>query len=252
MSRSSLKYLTSAVVASAFVIPTASFGGSKMDAPAESVVISSPVAQPVDWTGFYGGVSLGYGRGVSATDVQRDPPPGPPGWLISPSVSGATGSLRLGYDTQQGGFVYGGLLEANFGKFDGSAEKDPLIGGPAAEPRASYSNLMSIALRAGPVVNDGNTLLYGRLGLSRAKLTIDNIAAAGPWQDLKDSKTGTGLNVGFGAEHRLGRNISIFAEYNYHDVGKSFAITPASGPGPDWQVRGKGLHVISAGMNFRF
>ncbi len=103
---------------------------------------------------------------------------------------------------------------------------------------------MSIALRAGGLVNDGNTLLYGRLGASRAKLT-----ATLPGNLGTVSSTGTGINAGLGVEHRLNRNVSVFAEYNYHDVGKTFTTNVA---GADWTVTGKGLHTVSAGVNFRF
>jgi len=104
----------------------------------------------------------------------------------------------LGYDVQQGNFVFGGLIEGSLCKISGSAsissdiiEDDFMPAGveengfsnevnpSAGSAKASYSNLMSVAVRGGPLVNDGTTLLYGRLGMSRAKLEVELPDASG-------------------------------------------------------------------------
>ena len=268
------KYLSGTAVAIALALPTAVFAGGKM-APMEPVVVTpapAPMTQPMTWTGFYGGLGIGYGRGASNTNITPGEPAGLPNGVVgsgklvfgnqsyNPSVSGFFGSARLGYDVQRGNFVFGGLIEGTAGKISGSEtissqssigvkiiENDgPLPGGGTAH--ASYSNLMSVAVRGGPLVNDGNTLLYGRLGMSRAKLDARVEPEFGA--SASGSSTGTGVNVGLGAEHLLTESISVFAEYNYHDVGTSFTMTPDDGP--SWDVKGKGLHTVTMGVNFRF
>ena len=275
------KHLAGTAVAIALALPTAVFAGGKM-APMEPVVVTpapAPMTQPMTWTGFYGGLGIGYGRGASNTGMSTIDGlsfiDGTPDVSFNPSVSGFIGSARLGYDVQHGNFVFGGLIEGSLGKISGSSQTtltidgeisnvrlesscegngsckgSPNKGSPIIESeditlhaRASYSNLMSVALRAGPLINDGNTLLYGRLGLSRAKLTV-NLP-----DSVSGSSTGSGLNAGLGVEHRLNSNISVFAEYNYHDVGKNFTV---SSEGTDWSVRGKALHTVNMGLNFRF
>ena len=277
------KYLSGTAVAIALALPTAVFAGGKM-APMEPVVVTpapAPMTQPMTWTGFYGGLGIGYGRGASNTNITSGEPAGlpngEPGFRsqevflrpvfgnqsYNPSVSGFFGSARLGYDVQRGNFVFGGLIEGTAGKISGSETissddsqlprgedmrtmDGPLPGGGTAH--ASYSNLMSVAVRGGPLVNDGNTLLYGRLGMSRAKLDARVEPEFGA--SASGSSTGTGVNVGLGAEHLLTESISVFAEYNYHDVGTSFTMT--SDDGPSWDVKGKGLHTVTMGVNFRF
>jgi len=265
MTNSHRNYLSGTALVIALALPTTVFAGGKMG-EIEPVVVTppAPMTQPMTWTGFYGGLGVGYGRGVSSTDISNDPPDNEVflsevalrplvSQSASPSVSGFIGSARLGYDVQQGNFVFGGLIEGSLGKISGSAsiESDPEMFEPSvmqneesssSSAKASYSNLMSVAVRGGPLVNDGNTLLYGRLGLSRAKLEVE-------LPDANGSSTGTGVNVGLGAEHLLTESISVFAEYNFHDVGTSFSV---SSGGSDWDVKGKGLHTVSMGVNFRF
>ena len=264
------KYLSGTAVAIALALPTAVFAGGKM-APMEPVVVTpapAPMTQPMTWTGFYGGLGIGYGRGASNTNITSGEPAGLPNGepefksqevslrpvfgnqSYNPSVSGFFGSARLGYDVQRGNFVFGGLIEGTAGKISGSetisSDDSQSPGGTA---HASYSNLMSVAVRGGPLVNDGNTLLYGRLGMSRAKLDA-RVEPDGGFGSASGSSTGTGVNVGLGAEHLLTESISVFAEYNYHDVGTSFTMT--SDDGPSWDVKGKGLHTVTMGVNFRF
>lgn len=265
--------LSGATIAIAFALPATAIAGGKM-AEIEPVVVTppAPMTQPMTWTGFYGGLGLGYGRGVSSTDisgqesigilsVQEAASPLRSSVSSSPRVSGIIGSARLGYDVQQGNLVFGGLFEAGLNKISGSAAIDDgggvsprleMSNGGSSSPSASasYSNLMSVAVRGGPLINDGNTLLYGRLGLSRAKLSVDIPWNGGP--DASGSSTGTGVNIGFGAEHLLTESISVFAEYNYHDVGTSFSVRPENSFGPDWNVKGKGLHTVNLGLNVRF
>lgn len=247
--------LPALVAALALAVPTMAAAGGKTAAPAPEPKVPAPASVPVaaapDWTGFYAGASIGLARGASGTEIERSAPPGPPTWTLDPRVRGNLGSLRLGYDMQMDGFVLGALVEASFGTASASQAR-PEGGGPPAEPRARYSNLMSAAVRAGALVNDGDALLYGRAGVSRARITIDNVAEDGPWTEISGRTHGTGLNLGLGAEHRMGGGATVFAEYNYHGVGRNFTVERESGPGPDWEVRGKALHVFQVGVNFRF
>ena len=286
MQHSHRKHLAGTVAAIALALPTMGMAGGKM-APMEPVVVApapAPMTEPMTWTGFYGGLGIGYGRGASNTGISATE--GNDLFSFNPSVSGFIGSARLGYDVQRGNFVFGGLVEGSLGKISGSSgftvtseeTRPPLystqttkssylpgcdpsgntpkkcedngngvnggeVDGNAFTASASYSNLMSVALRAGTLVNDNNTLLYGRLGVSRAKLTV-GLPLGGSM-----SSTATGFNAGLGVEHLLNQNISVFAEYNYHDVGKSFTATVDNA---DWTVKGKGLHTVNMGLNFRF
>ncbi|WP_424974540.1 outer membrane protein [Dinoroseobacter sp. S124A] len=111
----------------------------------EDPVIAPPPAPPVivpagaDWTGFYGGVQLGYGDvDSSASGVDGD---------------GAIGGLILGYDYDFGSYVLGAGLDYDIADIDlGSA--------------ATLEDVLRLKLRAG--VEAGPALIYATGGYARA------------------------------------------------------------------------------------
>ena len=61
---------------------------------------------PFDWTGYYVGVQAGYGW--SHVDIDRD------GEELDLSDDGFLGGLHVGYDRQNGNFVYGLMGDFDF------------------------------------------------------------------------------------------------------------------------------------------
>ena len=129
--------LSTALVATA---ATASYAGSADTAPADPV-IAEPVAVPVapmggDWTGFYGGLSLGN-LSADANDFDD-----------SEMVYG----LQGGYDYDFGQFVVGGELDYQTGEdIDlGGIEVDDIF---RAKVRGGYDL--------------GQTLVYGTIGAAQ-------------------------------------------------------------------------------------
>lgn len=118
------------------VVAGPAFAGSYAPAPAEPVVMTpapAPVYTGGDWTGAYGGISLGYG------DYDFDPS----------SSDGMIYGLHAGYDHDFGSFVLGGELEYQAHDFDTDAG-------------FSSDSATRLKLRAG--YDAGNTLIYAVAG----------------------------------------------------------------------------------------
>jgi hypothetical protein len=118
-------------------------GGLTEPAP-EPVVTAPPppVETGNDWTGLYGGASIGYGNlDAGGTDG-----------------SGALYGLRAGYDYDFGSWVLGGGLDYDWSDVD-------LEGGAG-----SLDAVARLKVRAGADL--GNTLVYAAGGLARADANI--------------------------------------------------------------------------------
>jgi opacity protein-like surface antigen len=152
-----MKRIVSFVAASVLAAPAA-FAGGYVAPVVEPEV--APVVMPVagrDWTGFYGGVQLGYGD-ASADDFDF-------------SADGAFGGVHAGYMYDFGKFVLGGELAysaADISSSDGFGKID---------------SMTQLKLLAG--ADMGDWLLYGTAGIERLNVAVgatdfsDNIGFGG-------------------------------------------------------------------------
>lgn len=110
-------------------------------APAPEPIVSSPAIAPTgpDWTGFYGGVQLGF------ADVDSNTP--------GVSGDGFIGGLIAGYDYDFGNFVLGGGLDYDFADI-------------GLTPGVDLENVFRARVRGG--VEVGNGLLYATGGYANA------------------------------------------------------------------------------------
>lgn len=187
---------------------------SRVAAPAPSPYLAIPVAS---WTGFYiglnaGGVSIDYGA---------------PG-----DMSGYTFGVRAGYDHQFGnGFVLGVMGDADFSSADQNRT-------PAGFPviKVENNSIFTANLRAGFTVTP-NLLLYATGGYSYFDLKISDpgFFFARPLPGSAD-----GWNVGFGGEYRWTPNLSVFAEYRYHDLDLNRVFGSAE------------VNQVKVGFNYKF
>ncbi|MDD8021594.1 MAG: outer membrane beta-barrel protein [Paracoccaceae bacterium] len=133
------------LVAASFLVAPAAFAGGYVAPVVEPTI--APVVMPVagrDWTGFYGGVQLGYG------DASTD--------NIDFSADGSFGGVHLGYLKDYGKWVLGGELaysaadisdSGGFGKID---------------------SMTQLKLLAGAGL--GDWLLYGTAGIERMNVSV--------------------------------------------------------------------------------
>jgi outer membrane immunogenic protein len=178
------------IMAISAVIATAAAGSAgAADLPRGPAPYYSPTPTIYNWTGFYGGLNLGYEWGKT-TNSSADP-------------SGVAGGGQLGYNWQTGQFVFG-------------AEADIQISG-ADDTFAPYkfSNpwFGTVRGRAGYAIN--NILFYGTFGLAYGELKAEV-------PGLDESKTLVGWTGGLGMEVGFTPNWSVKVEYLYMDLGSRF------------------------------
>lgn len=192
-----MKKLLLAGVALAFAAPAfAADLPSRVAAPA-------PYFAPVpimSWTGFYLGLNAG---GVAMDTFTRD------------NMSGYTFGGRVGFDYQfSNGFVFGVLGDGEFSSADQTVTAAGFGPVPARSANIENKSIFTANLRAGFAVSP-NVLLYATGGYSYFDFKISDpfFIFGRPLPGSAD-----GWNVGLGAEYRWTPNLSVYAEYRYHDL----------------------------------
>ncbi len=165
-----------------------------------------------NWNGGYVGVNLGYQWG-SVTN-----------WPASPN--GVMGGAQVGYNWQNGWFVYG--LEADL---QASGAEDTFAAYKFSNPWFG-----TVRGRAGYAMN--NVLFYLTGGLAYGGGRVD----FGP---LSEWQTHLGWTVGAGVEVGLTPNWSAKAEYLYVELGdRGYVLTGIN--------NGFQSNVFRLGVNYRF
>lgn len=126
--------------AGAAMFSTTAIAGSLAEPVVEPVLAPAPYVAPVtggDWTGAYGGVSLGYADVETSAGTNGD---------------GAIGGVTLGYDYDFGNFVLGTSVDYDFADID--------VGGTTLE------NVARLKVRGG--YDLGNGLVYATAGAAQA------------------------------------------------------------------------------------
>lgn len=131
------------IVSALSMVAAPAFAGSTTPVTEDPVIVAPApvvVARTRDWTGFYGGVQLGYGKldvsGGSADD--RD---------------GLVGGIRAGYDYDFGDYVLGVNADYNI-----------------ADTDVDGANLARIKLRGGYDLGDGLLYATGGVGFAQAEI----------------------------------------------------------------------------------
>jgi outer membrane immunogenic protein len=187
-------------------------GANAADLPRSQPYYQAPAATYYNWSGAYAGANVGYQWGkVNGTGT---------------NPSGIEGGLQLGYNWQNGQFVFG-------------AETDLQISG-ADDTFApfKFSNpwFGTLRGRAGMAMN--NILFYGTLGLAYGGLK-------GETGGLSESKTHIGWAGGVGVEVGFTPQWSAKVEYLYADLSnRAYSITGTE--------NGLSTSVLRVGINYHF
>ena len=195
---------------------------------------------PARFSGFYLGLSAGYGTVDSRQMLNRGNNHG----YDSVSPDGFVGSLTAGYN-----FAYSDLivlgLEGDLGIAAISGDDKDVFDGHSWKP--AFGPLWgTLRGRAGWLLTD-TLMLYGTGGvafLQTDNWTLGNNANESSW----DRKLRTGFVIGGGVEYALDENWSAKAEYLYMDFGKHHGYTEDGDP--YWYD--DTAHVFRLGVNFRF
>jgi outer membrane immunogenic protein len=223
-------------------------------------ITKAPVAAPIalyDWSGFYIGGHIG---GTSADkDWSIDPatvfaPLGIalPGGAINVGSHRAEGFLaggQAGFNWQTGAWVFGIEGQASWTNADG--DDINCFGGVGLTCRTEMNWMATIAGRVGYAFN--NLLLYGKGGVAFVDEDHSIFITGAPGLGaFTAGVTRTGWMAGAGLEWGFTPNWSAKIEYNFMDFGTdsvsfAFAGVPIINLDIDQQV-----HVVKAGINYRF
>jgi outer membrane immunogenic protein len=155
----------------------------------------APIAQSglYNWSGAYAGLNLGYEWGKVTNS------------LVEPS--GLAGGGQVGYNWQNGQFVFGAETDLQFSGADDTFAP------------FKFSNPWFGTLRGRAGVAFNNVLLYATFGLA-----YGNLKAETP--GLDETRTELGWAGGVGVEYGFAPNWSARVEYLYMDLAsRSFTLT---------------------------
>jgi outer membrane immunogenic protein len=229
--------------------------------------------QTISWTGFYGGINVGYGwaktsstitpnaieLGVGAGDPTNNPLPS------DPSPDGFTGGIQVGFNEQFSSFIAGIEADLSYADLDQakSATGATFIGGnfqTGLETRLNWFG--TIRARLG-VLAANNLLLYSTGGVAfsdaKTKLTATNVAPAGcggglPYCTNDESATSSiGWALGGGVEYALMSGWNLKAEYLHLDFGsETLTATDTNVPGGEITATAKvRVDIVRLGLNYK-
>ncbi len=196
---------------------------------ASSSNVFSPVSA-TQWTGFYAGVSGGYGWGTTSISPAV-------GAAIENNSSGWLVGAQAGYNMDMGGFVLGGEADLQWANIGHS---EPFGAGTFTAKTDFFGTLRA---RAGVPI--GQVMPYGTVGVAygRGSATEENGALAST-----QTNNHFGWTAGVGLEAQATDNLSIKAEYLYVDLGsQSYNTLPGGG-----RDIAQSFSVIRAGVNYKF
>ncbi|MGE0340707.1 MAG: outer membrane protein [Xanthobacteraceae bacterium] len=207
---------------------------SAADLPVRGPVYMAAPAPVFYWTGFYGGVHVGYGWGDSQHTFA--------GASVTPDIDGFTVGGQIGYNWQYApNWVFGIETDIAWSDISGSTVSP----GPAFTSGTNINWYGTTRLRLGYAVDNALFFLAG--GVAYGQIERDDTGPAGA--AFSDSKVKAGWTLGAGVEVAYGRNWSIRAEYLYVDLGTASFSAPA--PFSDNTVDAQ-FSVVRAALNYRF
>jgi outer membrane immunogenic protein len=199
------------------------------------------------WTGFYGGVTGGYGWGTSEQTGIIPPPPAPPPAappviIFDDATLNTRGGLiggALGWNAQFGAWVFG--IEGDYSYASVSGHSDTC--GPVGNSCGSrLESLGTVRGRLGGAVN--NWMLYATGGWAFGE--VSGFSAA----KLSGDAMYSGWTVGAGIETRFAPQWSMKLEYLYTDLGNT-DLYQAAVPGFPENVAYK-VNTLRIGINYSF
>jgi outer membrane immunogenic protein len=207
-------------------------------------IAASPPPVSYSWTGCYLGGNAGFALAHNSWfDPQLAFDSG------ENSSSGAVAGGQAGCDYQKGNFVFGaqGLFDWTYMKGSHLYTGDPLYNDIN---RASW--IATLTGRIGYAAQPA-TLIYlkGGAAFVRNKFTEEcNVLGAGCPGEAKTVRTG--WTAGGGVEYRLAPMWSVFAEYNYMDLGRKTSTLSYNNSSPyDYTIK-QTTQAVLLGINYRF
>ncbi|MBP0580764.1 porin family protein [Labrys sp. LIt4] len=254
-----MQILRNALLAGVVILaPAAAFAADLAPPPVEPV--APEIVPSFTWTGFYAGLSAGYGRGNLDTDLKAVPTAR--GEELENALGfGLNGGIARVKDTANG-FVGGGQIGYNYQldphwvvgaeadlQYAGLDSKKTFIGNQniPVTVKTELDWFGTARLRAGYAFD--NVLVYGTGGLAYGRVK-SKVSTAGT--SLSGSETKFGWALGAGAEYALTQNWTVRAEYLYVDLGKAETIKANSEIAQVTAKADVSVHTVRAGVNYKF
>ena len=222
------------------------------------------------WTGFYGGVNVGYGEGGDNVKFAFDPTyfGGAAGignvpTQLSADNRGILGGAQIGYNWQFAPlWVVGVEADLSWARMNGAASfTDTNIGLFNTTVERKLDSLGTVRARLGflgvpnLLVYGTGGLAYGETGLSVAVTNLASCALDPGCLSSSNSGVKVGWTAGAGYELAIGHGISWKTEYLYADLGsRSATVTSAFGPPGNFYTGTTDFreHIVRTGVNFKF
>lgn len=210
---------------------------------AADLFVPQVIVQPelFSWTSCYVGVPLTW----STTPLDSESPLSD----YSTTPQGVGGGIQAGCDYQMpdSPLVVGIVVDAI-----ASTSSETIAPAPGQELTSSVPFMGTIRGRLGVALD--TTLLYATGGLAVANVE-NHLVVVGGALDATDSNTYVGWTIGAGVEHMVTDNLSVFAEYNYADLGSqrnTFDGADFDGAGRNFLDISAHTHTVKVGLNYHF
>jgi outer membrane immunogenic protein len=199
----------------------------------------SAMQAPYDWSGFYGGRSswsVPYDTLIAGAPVPSAAP-----------ASATSGGMQLGYNYQNGPFVFG--IEGDFTR---RSNRDSLLLAPggldSVTSRDEQGWLGMLRPRAGIAAD--HWLFYATGGLAYGSFRPEGTEAlTGSTATGSDPNAKAGWTVGGGITYAGGKRWSLGLEYLYADFGKGLTETPLA---PFATAFRDQSHLVRGRFNYQF
>jgi outer membrane immunogenic protein len=239
-----------------------------------SPALPSPPPSNYSWSGWYGGVNVGWGIGRADNSV--NPLPDAATFInlkptvLSPSPGGPLGGFQFGYQCERGHFVFGPVVDFDWTGMNGQVFQTPIIqndgtafplgGFLLAQQNTKWVG--SIRGKFGVLIRP-RFLIYGTGGYAYGRVDFSantNFLPVGTEQyPANFSKVKTGWIAGGGGEFAIGSIVRIGGEYLYYDLGtESFTANPSIPFPPSfppfqvnytWDTK---AHIMRGFLNLKF
>ncbi len=220
-------------------------------ATAADMPVKAPAPVVYNWSGCYVGGNVGYGRGRN----QASAPTLPGVDLGSNTGTGIAGGSQIGCDYQFGSWVFGARGMLDWTNVKGSHR--PVGPGFTANETLEFKTQWfgTLSGRIGYAVQpQWLAYLTGGAAWVRNSYTDADPTFATPYVGQANA-TRNGWVIGGGLEYKFQRNWSLFAEYNYIELGGRdvtlFYNTNAVVNPFTYHFK-QNLQTILVGLNYRF
>ncbi|WP_010660188.1 outer membrane protein [Brucella anthropi] len=194
-------------------------------------------AEDYDWSGIYGGVSIG----ARWSDRDFSGPFDVDYW--STSGNGVTGGAFVGYNFSYGNLVLGPEISALFTNADGESKERRFGFDGTANSTLRTKATASVNARVG--YSFGRILPYVTAGYSRGWFATDSYTKAYRFDEVVHYPfERNGWNVGVGTDWAILEHVFARAEYRFIDFGKEDI-------GHGWEAKYR-QHAATLGIGYKF